>query len=524
MIVNKTNVKDLLDRESTYRRFLYRFGFIATTSVLDPENYPFYGAWNIVKIGNLQILVSPSQNCYSYDAGENGWYVLIGHCMDPIEETFDENEILSSLGAFGTDCFWESFNRLTGIFTFIRFRDGRIDAVGDPCGIQTVYYCNHDGFIYVASHENLLGDLLDLKRDPYIQKLIKYRFFHLFGGSLPGDISQFLALKRLVTNHYVSISSDCVGITRFYMPRLLHLSNDEICERASDILSSTMRLIAKKWNRPAISLTGGCDSKTTLSCTNGSYDAFSYYSFNSSDTELVDALAAQKICKGLGLPHTLYEISRDDSAVPDVESVRMILQWNTGNICPCNANDVRKQAFFSKLNDFDVEVKSWVSEVGRAYYSKRFHGRKKFGKKPTPRKCTTLYKVFLHNRRLVLQTDRAFKDYLDRYFKQPEKDAIPWQEQFFWEFKMTSWNGGIITGEQRYSQNITIPYNNRLLLELLLSAPLESRINDEIYTMIRSKRDDRIDKFCKTVVNVKHTSRRAFLENVYYTVHTKIPF
>ena len=55
------------------------------------------------------------------------------------------------------------------------------------------------------------------------------------------------------------------------------------------------------------------------------------------------------------------------------------------------------------------------------------------------------------------------------------------------EHRVPSWNGLVVIGEHRYSFDITIPYNNRRLLELLVSAPLCDRINDIIYQKIRKK-------------------------------------
>lgn len=124
--------------------------------------------------------------------------------------------------------------------------------------------------------------------------------------------------------------------------------------------------------------------------------------------------------------------------IDKIEEIRAILEWNTGNIIPINKNDVRKRAFFADIEDFDVEVKSWVSEVGRSYYSKRFNGRTKFGEKPTPRKCTTMYKFFLNDRKLVKQTDKVFEEYLNKYFEQAKENPVEWQEQLFWEYRMPS--------------------------------------------------------------------------------------
>ena len=288
-------------------------------------------------------------------------------------------------------------------------------------------------------------------------------------------------------------------------------------------MHANMALIAQKWKAPAISLTGGCDSKTTLACANGLYHRFKYFSYISSEAEKVDAEAAHQICQALGLEHRIYRIPDCDEELENVSDAADILFWNTGSIRRSNPNDVRKRIYFDGIKDFDIEVKSWSSEIGRAYYSKRFHGRKDFGEKPTPRKCTTLYKFFFHNRKLVRQTDQIFKEYLEKYFRSDPVSPLPWQEQFFWEFRVPSWNGLVITGEHRYSFDITIPYNNRILLQLLLSTSIENRINDTIYAQIREKMNPVIERTGITVQNLLHTERRERAENLYYTLHSKFP-
>jgi hypothetical protein len=301
-------------------------------------------------------------------------------------------------------------------------------------------------------------------------------------------------------------------------------SKEKIADQAANIMYSNLELIAKKWSKPAISMTGGCDSKTTLACANGLYEKFDYFSYISSESEQVDAEAAHEICDALGLAHHIYRISDNDADFSNIEAIRTLLFWNTGGIRQSNKNDVRKRIAFMDTDDFDVEVKSWASEIGRAYYSKRFNGRKNFGEKPTPRACTTMYKFFFHNRKLVKKTDEVFQRYLDTYFEQSKANPIEWQEQFFWEFRVPSWNGLVITGEHRFSFDITIPYNNRRLLELLLSVPIEDRINDLLYAEIRKSMNPDIDRTGVAVTNLKHTTNRAKAENFYYMLHSKLAF
>jgi hypothetical protein len=133
-----------------------------------------------------------------------------------------------------------------------------------------------------------------------------------------------------------------------------------------------------------------------------------------------------------------------------------------------------------------------------------------------------MYKFFLHDRKLVKKTDEVFKRYLDTYFEPSKTNPIEWQEQFFWEFRVPSWNGLVITGEHRFSFDITIPYNNRRLLMLLLSVPIEDRINDWVYTEIRKSMNPDIDRTGIAVTNLKHTKNRAKTENMYYVLHSKL--
>jgi hypothetical protein len=70
------------------------------------------------------------------------------------------------------------------------------------------------------------------------------------------------------------------------------------------------------------------------------YDKFTYFSYVSSESEEVDAIAAHKICDRLGLKHSIYEISSSDNDFKNIEAIRALLFWNTGGILQCNANDV----------------------------------------------------------------------------------------------------------------------------------------------------------------------------------------
>lgn len=524
--MDSKNIQQILSNAPGLRGKLYARGFLFTDGVVRPEDYPFYGLWQQRQLSKYLLLVAPSQHYYCLEEKEHA-LILVGHAYNPFSMEFDENQILHSMDKNFTQAslanpqsgFWQFVHELTGIFTVIVIVHDEVYVFGDASGMQTTFYVASHSNLYISSHTNLLGDLLGLPWDAYVKELTHYRFFKLLGNSLPGDLTQFSDVKRLIPNHFIKFSNESLEVHRFYWPAKLPLNDEQIVDGVSRLLHHNLELIAMKWQSPAISLTGGCDSKTTLACAKGNYDKYSYFSYISSESEEVDAHAARKICEALGLKHTIYEISENDEDFAELPTVREILNWNTGNIRYSHPNDVRKRIFFADTKDFDVEVKSWASEIGRAYYSKRFNGRTDFGDAPTPRKCTTLYKFFLHNRKLVKKTDQVFADYLERYFKRAPENPIEWQEQFFWEFRVPSWNGLVITGEHRYSFDITIPYNNRKILELLLSAPIQMRLHDDIYRAIRQKMNPAIDETGIAVTNLKHTKNRERLENLYYILN-----
>lgn len=520
------SMRQLLKQNPEYRGKLYIRGFVLTDGDINENDYPFQGEWIKRSFARGTLLVHPQQHSYVCEY-ESITMALVGHAYNPFVMEKDEAKIVEELSAVFLEDeqrFWDKFNELTGVFTLIWFVNDCVYIVGDPSGMQTTFYTEKGGKIYISSHTVLLGELLGLDKDEYIQRLVHYRFFRLLGNSLPGDLTQFVGLRRLVPNHVCCYQNGKFINKRFFWPaETTEKSYETIVREASDILYRSMQLISEKWEHPAISLTGGCDSKTTLACANGLYDKFQYFSYVSSESEQVDADAAHEICKALHLQHKVYHIPEIMGNQDHYELVQKLLRWNNGDLIDSNLNDVRKRIVLDQIDDFDIEVKSWVSEIGRAYYSKRFAGKTKFPAEPSGRACTTLYKFFLHDRKLVSDTDRVFENYLTEFYEPARVKPVAWQEQFFWEFRVPSWNGLVITGEHRYSSDITIPYNNRKLLMLLLSVPLDKRIDDQLYTDIRARMNPKIDQTGISVTNLKHTESRAKLENLYWALHSKFP-
>lgn len=528
----RDRVRHSLDRQPQLRPMLFPFGFLITPATVHVplEGFPFYGRWHRTEVGSYAIHHHPDQPVFVVN-GETRALFLIGHAYDPVAMIADEVELLRAMRdarevSMGDHI--EALNRLTGIFVTGVVEGDELTLYSDAVGMQTVFYGSLDGVPHVTSHAALVGSLYDLESTEYVKRLTNYRFYPLFGRALPGDLSPYAELRRLVPNHLAMWSNGKFTVSRFFPVAPQNISSDEDHYReavrsATQIMQNSMALIAQKWNMPAISLTGGCDSQTTLACVAPNYDRFRYFSYVSTPEEEVDANAAKAIAEHLGLDHELFRIPIDEIRQrEDFEAISGVLELNFGDIGNVRPSEVAKRIILRE-SDIDIEVKSWNSEVVRAAYHKRF-SKRSFPKSPTARYLTTLYKVFLNDRQLARMTDQVFEDYLERYYTNEVFDRMAWWDLVYWELGVGLLRGAVITSDHRVSFDIEIPYNNRLLLQTLLTTPLAARIVDQPHRDIRELANPEINKLGVSVVNVKHTKRRARFERAYLEVHSRLPF
>lgn len=525
-MIKTQEIKAILDFREQYRDLLFPRGYLLTDdNSIDVNSFPFYGLWNVNEIFGFKIITHSKQKIY-IQSNDNVSFVIIGHAYNPISKHISEDVLLEKaiqLYCKSEDLFIEYFNQWTGVYSLFIFENNNVRVYGDATCMYMNFYGTINGNMYCSSHSNLIGCLCRLEFEEYVKRLVSYKHYNLFGKTLPGDISPYKEIKRLIPNHFAQYENGTWCSHRFFALQDNHFKNiqyDSLIKNAANILSDSLRIIYRKWEKPAISLTGGCDSKTTLSCANGVYDKYLYFSYASSESEAVDAKAAESICKLLKLPHILYKVSDNDD-YEDLDVLRRLIDYNCGSIGETKINEIRKRVFFRSVNDFDVEVKSWVSEIGRAYYHKRFL-KKSFPKKLTPRYATCLYKVLISNRKLMQETDKIFEDFINMFYFNGEMENTEWYDTLFWEFRVGSWNGLVITGEHHISYDIEIPYNNRVLLQCFLAMPLEKRIDDIPHKDIMRTMNTIIYECGIAVTNLKHTKNRAKLERLYLEIFSRL--
>lgn len=530
MIKSSQSVQDILNIYPEYRSFLFNRGYIISNEPFtNNDEFPLYGNFILSELRGYYFAVHKNQHFYYFEDNKMAVF-LIGNCVNPFSKVLDEETIIQNLinkGDVNSSSWFDYINELTGDFLLGYIFNDKLFFLTDPAGMLFCAYGTINGRLFLSSHAQLVCDIVPLHKSEYIKQLEKYKYFYKYGVFFPGDLTQFVELKRALQNHIMSYDGMSFSYKRFFPTQELKecvsdFEYQEIISKTMEILSSTMSLISDKYQNSAISMTGGMDSKTTLAAAVDKYDKFFLYSYITMFGDERDAVAAHEIAKHIGVNHSIINISENDSDFKNINIVREILQHNNGNY-KLNDNDVRKRAFFAENHLFDIEVKSWVSEIARSNYYKKF-GLKKMPKHLSARNMTSMYKIFLWQRHLANKTNKVFARFIKKTGFHNLPNGYDESDMYLWEFRYSAWGGMVITSEHSYSNEIFIPFNNRKLLEIMLRAPKKKRINDQFHHDLISFGNKKISETGITITNWNETKKRMKIERLYFLLNSILPF
>ena len=526
-------MQNLLERYPHCQGALYSRGYLISSrlfSTKELESYPFYSNWKTATLGSMRdgktlyVYCHYLQDYHSYS--EPGLDIcIVGHAYNPFNLQYNEQEILQDCLLAYRDSrrqFFDKVSELTGIHLIVVNDNGTLLVLQDCAGMKSCYYGVVAGELNLTSHPQLVADLYGLEVDATIERLRDKWFFSIGVKYLPGDLSPFDELKRLGPNTYVAYSNEGLEMKRFFPreehPVLAEEDYDAAIDRISELLHNNIALCSKKWMHPAISLSGGMDSKTTLACANGIYDKFRYYSFHCKPQELEDAKAAREICQTIGVGHTIYAIPEKNEEIEDFDVLERIVAHNSSYVGIPPSHETRKFAFLHKLKDFDVELKSWISEIGRAMWGRRYG--LEMPEILTPRHFSIFQTRYLGSPSLLRHADHAYGDYLGRI--QLDKPLYNYEhaDSFYWEFRWGSWGTNVVTTQDIFSHTVTMPMNNRKLIDMFLWFPHDYRKRDMVHRQVIKRTNQRIAELDIDVHNNYLRGKRVLVEKTYYYFRT----
>lgn len=520
----RDEIQTALDNDPQWRELLFRRGYLLTNARRNEmEGYPFYGLWRETPVNGYYLYVHREQTCFLRSDGAIS-AVIIGHAYNPFDMRYDENDLCADLiEAYrrGEDEYFNKVSEFTGLHVIILADEEKLWICQDACSLTGCFFGTFGSELYVSEHAQLIADIKGLEFDGTVDKLVSTKCYNIGNRHLPGNLSSYKEIKRLGANTYLQYNGE-FRIVRFYpvRPHPEYVTDEEKKERIEQIgalVHNGIECCTKKWDRCAISLSGGTDSKTTLACGNGLYDRLSFFSFFSKPQELVDAKGAKQICGALGLEHSLFEIPERNDAFEEFGIVKSILQHNIAYIQNLADNEIRKYIFLHRLNAYDIEMKSWASEVARVFFERKYEIQ--MPEVVNERMCSIFQTRFFGHPGLLKWSDRVYYHFLREIGLEKPPFNYEHTDLIYWEIRMGCWGVSVISSQQMYHR-VTIPMNNRKILELFLGFPHDERKTDSVHRRIMQHMNPAVVEANVEIPNLYFHKYRIWLEKAYFFYRT----
>jgi predicted RNA-binding protein with RPS1 domain len=270
-----------------------------------PKNYI------LNKFDNLFFYIEQKLNNFFLKDEGGDWICLMGDVIDLNLKTLDLNLIISNLLLElkrSENNFLSYCDNLSGRYVLIYKCQNKIKIFNDAKGFKSVFYSTGKQKI-ISSHINLLKDnLYKFNLDEEIHnECIKLRRFLAF----PGISTDIKEIKILTSNTYLTFEDN--SIVRFYPRKNLEaIDLDEAVLKVEEIIESQIELIANKY-QTFISLTGGLDSRLTLSCVKNNFiKDVNFFTYKKEQDQLIPLAIKEKLNINLSIINKISEIELKD--------------------------------------------------------------------------------------------------------------------------------------------------------------------------------------------------------------------
>lgn len=248
-----------------WRDIPFAGGFVYTTN-----EYQSVAHFKQIQLpGNRSFWCDDSKTLSIKITDDQHFAIVYGHFVDTLENVSDKELANSLLSAWqvGTEAFHSRIDRLAGRYVVCIGNKEESFVYHDATGLRSVYYSDESNL--ASSHINLLTSL-----EPHAEHLT------VKGASLAADYSIFENVWQLVPNFRLAFEKR--QSERFFPRRenpFKDWSNEDRYSRIESIWQKVMDGYAAKYDKIAISITGGMDSRLMLAMSKNYWhklEAFTY--------------------------------------------------------------------------------------------------------------------------------------------------------------------------------------------------------------------------------------------------------
>lgn len=387
---------------------------------------------------------------------------ILGLCVDPYNVLFEMDSIAENLFSAltkGREILNEEIAKLTGDFCIL-YRDGNSYYLQqDAAATKSVYWSfDTNENIVVSSHSRVVATLCEKPDNEAAISLRQEKLYRdMPSPFLPGLMTAFEEVFPLFANHELLVHE---GRQRRFYPLKRQIQNtyNVALDKLVEIFAIQAELI-EKLSRPLIlAATGGKDSRVSIaSFSNSNYTSLYSFHYESNQHLSDDVKVAKTISSVLGQELKVYNLENYN----DQTFKKYFLENSPLGIWPAAS-----QCYVDNFTSNAIHIRSTVSEIGRCFYSKPANS-------VTPAGLAGTYSGnSLGLRKEILE---VFQNYIEETeFDKRVFFGNDINDMFYWEHRNSKWQN-ILCQEAEMATDVFIPFNNRKLLELLLSVKPQLR-------------------------------------------------
>ncbi len=400
---------------------------------------------------------------------------LFGFVIDmryPFDSIDDITKRLQSALEISEDRLFEEEKFLSGRYCLIYQDRNRLQhMLSDATALRAIYYA--DNGQVVAGHAKLAA--------------INHRNRHLpskmssfgSGQSAPIHTTPYQGIKALTPNTSLTLGE--IKVQRFFPIKKFALRPmEELATQVSELVINGMKGLELKSKRESksllVSLTAGLDSRTTISLIKEAASETPLcftYKWLQDDLEI-----APKIAAAADMPHKMIEECKKIHPL----FKKMMETCSYYKHSPNIRHNQEMLEYFGK-NKY-IHVRSNLTEIGRAFLMRD---------KKLNQKCDqdNLFQLFLasHGRKKWSPKQKkyvedAINEWLQRtHLNQKTLQGYDIRELYHWELNIGRRISQLMILEDAIFDTY-IPYNSRMVLDLIMQLPLEKKINGSLQKLI----------------------------------------
>lgn len=435
--------------------------------------------------------------------GRAGVLVLLGHPVDVAAGLVDPQVIAGRLCTTwdhaGESALVDEAAALGGRWTLVAGTEtgsgtggggdtgSRLLVVPDTHASQPVFLGEDGGRVALASSASLVADALGAGPDEESVALLETMRTRLAGRTafMPGHRTAYRGVRALLPNLLARLTLDRGRATatieqeRFWPrePRVGTEDVDAVYAAFGERITAHVELLSRL-GRPAVSLTAGMDSRVTAAVAGDllrERDGLTFTYLNPRDAArgagaAEDVIGASAVASALGVPHRVLRWRQP----PEGGTFDVLHRRTYAPLVPSRG---AAHAMWADLPRDLVQLQSNGAESGTTF------ARARRVEPLGPRRLTEMMMGGPRGAHDDL-ADAAYGDYLDSASFTPERlHGYDHHDVFYWEQRMGRWGWQkFVDGD--FGHRILLPFNDRVLLETMLSLPYPARRDRVLFTRL----------------------------------------